>query len=65
MLSRDNIRKGRFWTLLTHSVTHIELFHLLTNSIGLYFFGGQIERIFGPQTFLRIFLSGAIIGGLI
>jgi membrane associated rhomboid family serine protease len=40
MLSRDNIRQGRVWTILTHSITHIELFHLISNSIGLYFFGG-------------------------
>jgi membrane associated rhomboid family serine protease len=65
MLSRNNIRHGRVWTLLTHSITHIEFFHLLSNSIGLYFFGGQIERIFGPMTFLRLYLSGAVLGGLI
>lgn len=65
MLSRENLRKGRIWTLLTHSFTHLEFFHFLSNSIGLYFFGGQIERLFGPQVFLRIFLSGAVLGGLI
>ena len=65
MLSRENIRQGRLHTLVTHSFTHISLYHLLSNSLGLYFIGGHIEKIFGPSLFLKIFLTGVVLGGLI
>jgi membrane associated rhomboid family serine protease len=65
MLSRENIRSGRLHTLITHAFTHINLYHLLSNSVGIYFIGGQIEKIFGPSLFLKVFFMGAILGGLI
>lgn len=65
MLSRDNIRNGRLHTLITHAFTHINIYHLLSSTVGIYFIGGQIEWIFGPNLFLKVFFMGAILGGLI
>ncbi len=38
---------------------------MISNSIGIYFIGGNIEWIFGSNKLARIFLSGAILGGLV
>ncbi len=64
MLSKENMGNGRLHTLLTHSITHLSFFHLLTNGIGIYFIGRHIEMIFGPRILLNCYLAGAITGGL-
>lgn len=62
-LSKDNLRNGRIYTLITHSFTHINFFHIFSNSIALYFLGQQIERMMGARVFLNLYLAGAIAGG--
>ncbi|ERN17908.1 hypothetical protein AMTR_s00047p00228730 [Amborella trichopoda] len=64
VISMDNIRKGHLHTIITSSFSHISFDHLFSNMIGLYFFGGQIERLFGPRYLLNLYLAGAIAGSV-
>lgn len=55
-ISLDNFRSGRLHTLLTSAFSHSDLDHLVTNMIGLYFFGLNVRsflpwHIFHAETF--------------
>ncbi|TYJ27569.1 hypothetical protein E1A91_A07G196000v1 [Gossypium mustelinum] len=51
-------------TLITSAFSHIDIEHIVSNMIGLYFFGYNIGRIFGPEYLLRLFLAGAMGGSV-
>jgi membrane associated rhomboid family serine protease len=53
------------WTLLTYSVIHIDLFHLVFNMLGLYWFGQILQEFIGPRKVLNFYLFGGICGGLL
>lgn len=44
------------WTVLTYAFVHGGLFHLLANSVALFFFGPTVERRMGGPAFLLYFL---------
>ena len=46
----------RPWTVLTYAFVHGGLFHLLANSLVLFFFGPPVERRMGGPAFLLYFL---------
>lgn len=54
------------WTLLSYSFLHSPkgIFHLLSNMIFLHFFGQFFLYYFSEKMFLRVYLSGALVGGL-
>ena len=52
----------QYYRLVTSGFLHLDGIHLLMNMLSLYFFGPQIERMYGPVEFLTIYLS-AIVGG--
>nr|AIY60657.1 rhomboid protein Hedne_PARL [Hedera nepalensis] len=64
MISVDNFRSGRVHTLITSAFSHIDTGHLISNMIGLYFFGTSIGRVFGPEFVLTLYLSGAVAGSV-
>ena len=55
---------GDWWRLITPMFLHIGFFHLLANSIGLFIFGGMVERIFGSVAFAAIYLIAGVMGNL-
>ncbi|XP_016652322.1 PREDICTED: RHOMBOID-like protein 12, mitochondrial [Prunus mume] len=59
-----NVRSGRLHTLITSAFSHIGTDHFIHNMIGLYVFGAHIERIFGPQFLLGLYLAGALGGSV-
>ncbi|XP_022137034.1 RHOMBOID-like protein 12, mitochondrial [Momordica charantia] len=61
-ISVENIRSGRVHTLITSAFSHVEVGHIVSNMIGLYFFGMNIGRVFGSEFLLRLYLAGAIGG---
>ncbi|CAN6470766.1 unnamed protein product [Victoria cruziana] len=63
-ISVENLRNGRLHTLLTSAFSHVEITHLFSNMIGLYFFGTSIERLFGPRFLLNLYIAGAICGSV-
>ncbi len=59
---KPNFLGGMFWQLVTYMFLHGGLWHLLFNMVGLFFFGGDVERQIGRKAFLMMyFLCG--IGG--
>lgn len=63
-LSINSILNGRIYTVLTSAFSQMDADHLLSNMIGLYFFGSEIGRIFGAKYLLMYYLGGAIGGAL-
>ncbi|KAK4427691.1 RHOMBOID-like protein 12, mitochondrial [Sesamum alatum] len=64
MISVDNFTSGRLHTLITSAFSHRDSWHLMSNMLGLYFFGSSIGRTFGPEYLLKLYLSGAIVGSI-
>ncbi|CAK7352934.1 unnamed protein product [Dovyalis caffra] len=52
VISVDNFRSGRVHTLITSAFSHIDIGHIVSNMIGLYFFG------------TNLYLAGAIGGSV-
>ncbi|KAK9116000.1 hypothetical protein Sjap_014947 [Stephania japonica] len=63
-ISVENFKNGRIHTLITAAFSHIEIEHLLSNMIGLYFFGNSIGRMFGPEYVMKLYLAGAVVGSI-
>ncbi|WCJ24274.1 RHOMBOID-like protein 12 [Euphorbia peplus] len=64
MISLDNFKSGRVHTLLTSAFSHIDAEHIISNMVGLYFFGTSIARTFGPEFLLKLYIAGAIGGSV-
>lgn len=64
MVSLDNFKAGRVHTLITSAFSHIRFEHIISNMIGLYFFGTSIARAFGPEFLLKLYLAGALGGSV-
>jgi membrane associated rhomboid family serine protease len=54
-----------FWTLVTYALLHGGIMHLLLNMLGLWMFGGDVERMLGTPRFLRFFVGCVAGGGLL
>ena len=52
------------WRLFSFQFLHGGFSHLLSNVIGLFFFGGHVERTFGSRTFLGYYLLCGVAGSL-
>lgn len=64
-LSTEGLRHGFVWQLITFQFMHGGILHLLFNSIAIYFFGRAIEETLGPKTFLKLYFSSGVLGGLL
>lgn len=51
---------GWIWQLLTYSVLHLTIWHLLGNMIGLWMFGSAIESAWGTRRFLELYWLGVV-----
>ncbi|KAK7292159.1 hypothetical protein RIF29_07896 [Crotalaria pallida] len=63
-ISLDNIKSGRLHTVITNAFSHIETGHIISNMIGLYFFGMNIGRNFGTEFLLKLYFAGAVGGAV-
>ncbi|CAI5970294.1 unnamed protein product, partial [Closterium sp. NIES-64] len=64
MVSVNAMYEGRYHTLLTSAISHREGRHLLFNMLGLYFFGCEVARMYGPRYLLGLYASGAVVASL-
>ncbi|MGH7719162.1 MAG: rhomboid family intramembrane serine protease [Gemmatimonadaceae bacterium] len=55
----------RPWTLITYTLLHADLLHLLFNMLGLYFFGPRLEARMGSTNFLWLYLFSGLGGALL
>ncbi len=56
------IASGNFmpWQVLTYAVLHGSFGHLFFNMLGLWMFGGELERLWGQKRFIHFLLAGAL-----
>ncbi|MCH1624929.1 rhomboid family intramembrane serine protease [Ferdinandcohnia quinoae] len=58
------ILDGEWWRFFSPMFLHIGFFHLLMNTVALYYLGTAIERIFGKPRFLLIYIFAGFSGSL-
>ena len=58
------ILSGQTWRLFTSMFLHIGFLHLVFNSYALFILGVEMERIYGPDRFLTIYILAGLFGSL-
>ncbi|NLX07040.1 MAG: rhomboid family intramembrane serine protease [Phycisphaerae bacterium] len=58
------VRLLELWRLVTYQFLHGDPWHLFVNMIGLYFFGTQLERLWGSRQFVIFYLVCGVAGGI-
>lgn len=58
--SLQNLREGRFHTMITNSLLHFDLGHLILNMCTLHSLGPIIVTLLGPQGFLWQWMGSSI-----
>ena len=48
------------WQIVTYAFLHGSLTHLLFNMFGVYMFGSDLERVWGPRRFLTFYMVSAV-----
>ncbi len=48
------------WQIVSYAFLHGGLAHLLFNMYGLYMFGGDVERVWGPRRYVTFYIVCAI-----
>src|ERR1043166_846428 len=64
-LSVEGLSHGYIWQLLTFQFMHGGWLHLLLNCWAIYMFGREVEQALGRRSFLILYLSSGIFGGLV
>jgi membrane associated rhomboid family serine protease len=59
-LTPVDVVHGWIWQLVTYSVLHAGILHLLGNMIGLWMFGSAIESAWGTRRFLELYWVGVV-----
>lgn len=54
----------RLHTLLTANISHMELFHILFNMLFLWWFGKELELVYGPRNFLWMYVACGLLSSL-
>ena len=58
------LKQLKLWQIVTYSLLHGDLFHILFNMLMLVFLGSELEGIWGTRRFLRYYLVSLVTGGL-
>jgi membrane associated rhomboid family serine protease len=48
------------WQVLSYAFLHGSSTHLLFNMLGLWMFGGELERVWGPKRYTQILVASAL-----
>ncbi|MGI5885477.1 MAG: rhomboid family intramembrane serine protease [Candidatus Spyradocola sp.] len=59
------IASGQYWRLLTACFLHANFMHILSNLIGLYFWGPHAELLLGRMRYLVVYLAAGLFGSLL
>jgi membrane associated rhomboid family serine protease len=65
-LTLPALEQGRIWTLFTYSFLHSPafIFHVVGNSLALYFLGRELIPMLGTRRFLGLYGLATLVGGL-
>ncbi|MBN2135163.1 MAG: rhomboid family intramembrane serine protease [Acidobacteria bacterium] len=55
--------KFQIWRLVTYMFLHADFMHILFNMLFLWWFGSELEKIWGPKLFLKYYFITGILGG--
>jgi membrane associated rhomboid family serine protease len=66
VLDTSAVLDGQVWRLLTYAFLHdtATFWHILFNMLFLWWFGSDIEDLYGPREFLAFYLLSAFLGGV-
>jgi membrane associated rhomboid family serine protease len=66
MLDVGKVLHGQVWRLLTYSFLHDpgNIWHIVFNMLFLWWFGTDVEEIYGSREFLAFYLLSAFLGGV-
>ena len=67
ILDPEAVLHGQVWRLLTFAFLHstdVIPFHLIFNMLFLWWFGSDVEQLYGRREFLAIYLCSALLGGV-
>lgn len=66
MLALDTVKvmHGEVWRLLTGAFLHAGLWHIVFNMLFLFWFGSDVEDLYGPKEFLAFYVAGALLSSL-
>lgn len=64
-LTPGSLNQGYAWTLVSYSLLHAGILHLLFNGLGIYLLGRELVPLLGAGRFLTVYLSAAVSGGLV
>jgi membrane associated rhomboid family serine protease len=53
------------WQLLSYALLHGGLLHLAFNMYGLWMFGSELERLWGPRRLLQYYVVSVLVAGLV
>jgi membrane associated rhomboid family serine protease len=65
-LDVPRVLDGQVWRLLTYAFLHDpnSLLHIVFNMLFLWWFGSDVEDLYGPREFLAVYLTSAVLGGV-
>ncbi len=55
------------WQLVSYAFVHSpeSAWHIASNALGLWFFGTEVESVYGRRSFLRLFFAAVVIGAIV
>jgi membrane associated rhomboid family serine protease len=63
LLKPESVMSGELWRLFTYAFLHAGFWHIFFNMLFLWWFGSDLEVIYGPREFLTFYIVAAIAGG--
>jgi membrane associated rhomboid family serine protease len=65
-LDPNRVIHGEIWRLVTCAFLHSEtqVFHIIMNMLVMWWFGSEVEEIYGPKEFLATYLAAAVFSSL-
>jgi membrane associated rhomboid family serine protease len=64
-LSLEGLKRGFVWQLITFQFLHSGFIHIIFNSLGLFFFGRDVESALGRRRLFQLYFLSGIAGGLL
>ncbi len=67
LLDTDAVKHGQIWRLLTYAFIHdtgYPYLHIVFNMLFLWWFGTDVEAVYGKREFLAFYLVSALLGGV-